>query len=83
MLRVIVHPAAARAIIWQFVSVCDKTYLMVKENRGKTAKPSAGWFVAVPPDGKRDKHSNYLALTDAVVEAMPVTVVPAVPGNLP
>ena len=83
MLRLIVHSDPNKAVIWQFVPVCGKTYLMVKENRAATATGTGGWFVAVPPDSDRDKHSNYLAITSDVAKAMPVAVVPAVPGNLP
>ena len=83
MLRLIVHAHPSRAVIWQFVPVCGKTYLMVKENRAATATGTGGWFVAVPPDSERDKHSNYLAITPEISKAMPVTVVPADPDNLP
>lgn len=83
MLRLIVHFNPYKAIIWQFVTVCDKTYLMVKENRDGASANTTGWYVAVPPGSKRDRKSHYLAITDDISKAMPVSVMPAVPGSLP
>jgi len=83
MLRLIVHSDPQKAIIWQFVTVCNRTYLVVKENRDEAAKDTAGWYVAVPPDSKRDRKSHYLAISPQVRDAMPVSAVPAVPDSLP
>ena len=83
MLRLIVHSDPQKAIIWHFVTVCDMTYLVVKENRDEAAKDTAGWYVAVPPDSKRDRKSHYHAISPEVRDAMPVSVMPAVPDSLP
>ena len=72
MIRLMVHARDDLASIWRFVKVDGKTYLTVKENRDSTATDTAGWYVAVPPDGSRDSESNYLATTDDFAKAMPV-----------
>ena len=79
MIRVIVHSRENLAVIWEFVKVDDNTYIMVKENRDRTAKDTVGWYVAVPPDSKRDSESNYLAITNDIAKAMPVTTKFATP----
>lgn len=66
-----VQKDAELSIIWQVVNVDGKRYLQVKENR---AISTAGWYLAVPPDSKRNKHSNYLAITPEFEKAMPVTI---------
>ena len=69
--RLMVQRDAEFSVIWQVVKVEGKTYLQVKENR---AIPTAGWYLGVPPDSKRNRHSNYLAITPEVEKALAVTI---------
>jgi len=72
--RVIVHSGTKFASIWQFVEIDGKRYLQIKENRFTPA--TNGWYLAVPPDSKRDKHSEYIAVTPDIEKAMPVSTKP-------
>lgn len=48
-----------------------ETYLQVKENR---AIPTAGWYLAVPRDSNRNRHSNYLAITPEFEKALSIAI---------
>lgn len=72
-LRLFVQDNADWAIIWQVVKEEGKKYLRVKKNRFPKASATAGWYLAVPPDGQRDAYSNYLAITPDAEKAMAVT----------
>jgi len=73
-LRLFVIGRADWAVIWQVVKVEGKNYLQVKENRYSEASCTAGWYLAVPPNGQRDPHSSFIAITPDAEKAMPVTL---------
>ena len=75
-LRVMIHSDESKAAIWEVVDVGGKRYLQVKDN-GARGEGAIGWYLAVPPGGKRDSLTYYLAATPDVDKAMAVTVDPA------
>ena len=73
-LRVMVQRNPEWSIIWEVVKLDGKKYLRVKKNRFPPASKSVGWYMAVPPDSTRSKHSNYLAITPDIKKAMAITL---------
>ena len=74
--RVMVHSNESMAAIWEVVNVGGKKYMQIKEN-ASMGEGVVGWYLAIPPGGKRDSLTYYLAATPDIVKAMAVKIEPA------
>lgn len=79
---VMLHNDENKAAVWDLEVIPGKDpnredfafRLKVVANRDASATYTEGWYLTVPPGSDRDRHSNYVALTDDASLATPVFV---------